>query len=73
MFADVGAGAVISSPLRRGLHTAAPIASATGVLLAVDDALLDRDHGSWAGTLEADVVARFGTVDAAPGVESADE
>lgn len=72
-FADVALGAVISSPLKRAVHTAAPIASATGVLLAVDEALLDRDYGSWAGTLEADVIARFGTVDAAPGVEPADE
>ena len=72
-FAYVALDAVISSPLRRAMHTAVPIASAAGVLLAVDESVLDRDYGSWAGTLEADVVARFGTVDAAPGVEPADE
>jgi broad specificity phosphatase PhoE len=31
--------------------------------------LRDRDYGRWAGALTAEVVARFGSIDQAPGVE----
>lgn len=62
-------GVVIASPLRRAVQTAAPIAAAVGTQLVLDEDVIDRDYGQWAGKSEADVVARFGSVDAAPGVE----
>jgi broad specificity phosphatase PhoE len=30
---------------------------------------MDRDYGPWTGEVRAEVIARFGSVDAAPGVE----
>ncbi|MFD9666595.1 histidine phosphatase family protein [Rhodococcus sp. NPDC059968] len=62
---------VISSPLRRAVATAEAIADATNTAVLVDDRLNDRDYGPWTGTVKVDVVDEFGSVDAAPGVESA--
>lgn len=60
---------ILTSPLLRALQTAAAVAQVAEVpAVAVDD-LLDRDYGQWAGALESDVVAEYGSVDAAPGVE----
>jgi probable phosphoglycerate mutase len=69
LFIGAPVGVVIASPLRRAIQTAAPIAAAVGTQLVLDEDVIDRDYGQWAGTLEADVIARFGSVDAAPGVE----
>ena len=60
---------ILSSPLLRALQTAGAIAEAVGVPVTAVDDLIDRDYGRWAGELEASVVAQFGGLDAAPGVE----
>ena len=70
--APAGLAAVVTSPLRRARQTATAIAHAAGVRLEVDDRLVDRDYGEWAGTAASDLTRRFGSVDAAPGVENSD-
>jgi len=67
--ADVELGRVVSSPLRRAVGTATPIALVHDLPVEVDDELVDRDYGEWAGQQADEVVARFGSLDAAPGVE----
>lgn len=68
-FADVPLAVVLSSPLVRAKDTAAPIARTARLGVVVDDRLLDRDYGPVTGELVTDVEARFGSLDAAPGVE----
>ena len=60
---------VVSSPLRRAVQTAEAIARRAGVRVQVDRGLIDRDYGSWAGHTKDELVDRWGSVDAAPGVE----
>ncbi len=60
---------VASSPLRRALETAEAIARQTGTGTWVDERLTDRDYGPWTGKLLADVIFKWGSLDAAPGVE----
>lgn len=60
---------ILSSPLLRALQTAAAIAETTQVPVTAVDDLIDRDYGEWAGEVEAEICARFGSVDEAPGVE----
>jgi broad specificity phosphatase PhoE len=60
---------VAASPLRRARETAQPIADRAGLTVTTDGCLLDRDYGRWAGTPKETVIARWGSVDAAPGVE----
>ncbi len=60
---------VLSSPLRRAHETAEPIAAACGLTVLLDDRLIDRDYGRWAGSAPEDLIARFGSVDDAPDVE----
>jgi broad specificity phosphatase PhoE len=60
---------VISSPLKRAVDTATPIAERAGLKVKFDDRLIDRDYGSWAGKSMSELVARWGSVDGAPGVE----
>lgn len=67
--ADVDADIVLSSPLRRAVCTATLIADQVGVEHRVDDRFNDRDYGPWTGKMKSEVVAEWGTVDAAPGVE----
>lgn len=62
---------VVSSPLRRAVETATPIARVHGLAVELDDDLLDRDYGEWEGHPAAEVRARYGSVEAAPGVEPA--
>ncbi|CAM5214241.1 MULTISPECIES: histidine phosphatase family protein [Alcaligenaceae] len=69
IFAGVMLSRVVSSPLRRALDTARPIACAAGVPVEMDDDLNDRDYGRWTGASRAAVLQQFGSVDAAPGVE----
>jgi len=71
LFVDVPLAAVVTSPLSRARETAQPIAAATGAPLEVDPALTDRDYGPWAGTRQDEVEGRFGSLDAAPGIEPA--
>ena len=67
--ANVDAGIVVSSPLRRAVHTAATIADHAGIAHQIDDRFNDRDYGRWTGAVKSEVVAEWGSVDAAPGVE----
>lgn len=67
--ADVDADIVLSSPLRRAVRTATLIADQVGAEHRVDDRFNDRDYGRWTGKVKSEVVAEWGTVDAAPGVE----
>ncbi len=60
---------VAASPLRRARETAQPVADYAGLTVIPDDCLLDRDYGPWAGIPKESVVAQWGSVDAAPGVE----
>ena len=64
-----GVVAAFSSPLTRAVTTAQAIADAAGVDSYADDRFNDRDYGPWTGHVKADVIAEFGSVDAAPGVE----
>lgn len=57
------------SPLDRAVTTARIIAERCGCALETDSAFNDRDYGPWTGHVRQDVVAQFGSVDAAPGVE----
>jgi broad specificity phosphatase PhoE len=63
--------AVIASPLRRAVQTAAPTAEHAGLPVVQDQLLVDRDYGPWTGISKHDVTARWGSVDDAPGVEPA--
>jgi broad specificity phosphatase PhoE/predicted GNAT family acetyltransferase len=60
---------VISSPLQRAVATARAIAEAAGATLVIDARLNDRDYGTWNGKPRTDVLRRYGSIDAAPGVE----
>ena len=46
-FAGVRLAAIYSSPLERCLETAAPLAAASGLEVAVRDDLVEMDAGSW--------------------------
>lgn len=61
--------AVWTSPLRRALETAAPIAARARVPVGIDDRLVDRDYGRWAGWRVLEIEREWGSVDRAPGVE----
>jgi broad specificity phosphatase PhoE len=60
---------VISSPLQHAVATARAIAEAAGTTLVIDSRLNDRDYGTWNGKPRNDVLRRYGSIDAAPGVE----
>ena len=64
-----GVGEVRCSPLDRAVTTARIIAERCGCAVESDPAFNDRDYGPWTGHIKHDVVAAFGSVDAAPGVE----
>ena len=59
---------IVASPLR-ARQTAQPIADRAGRDVTTDRRLLDRDYGQWTGTDREAVVAQWGSVDDAPGVE----
>jgi broad specificity phosphatase PhoE len=61
--------AVVASPLLRATQTARPVADRAGVPVATDERLVDRDYGQWTGIDRESVVAQWGSVDNAPGVE----
>lgn len=61
---------VVTSPLRRARQTATAIAERCHVDHIISMDLQDRDYGAWTGAATDDVVAEWGSVDAAPGVES---
>lgn len=62
---------VVTGPLTRTRETAAAIGEAIHAEPLVDFRLIDRDYGQWTGRLRDDVVAEWGSLDAALGVESA--
>ncbi|MCF6390362.1 histidine phosphatase family protein [Mycobacterium sp. MBM] len=63
---------ILSSPLQRAVATAQAIAREAGLVAVVDERLNDRDYGPWTGAVKSDVVRQFGSIDAAPGVESSE-
>ncbi|MGA2527767.1 MAG: histidine phosphatase family protein [Acidimicrobiales bacterium] len=69
-FSDVCLSAVISSPLKRALDTARPVAKASGAPMWTDERLSDRFYGELAGQSIAQAAERFGSIDAAPLVEA---
>lgn len=69
LFQGVTIARVIASPLQRAIRTGAPIAAAAGIEVEIDPGLNDRDYGEWAGRPRVEVEHRFGSVNAAPGVE----
>lgn len=69
VLAGRGIVAVYSSPLERARHTAQIIAYDSGAEFTPDARFNDRDYGPWTGHVKADVIAEFGSVDDAPGVE----
>jgi broad specificity phosphatase PhoE len=62
--------AVVASPLLRATQTAQPVADRAGLPVTVDERLLDRDYGQWAGRDRESVAAQWGSVENAPGIES---
>ena len=69
LFTGVPLTAVYASPLQRAVQTAAPVAQVAGFDVTVVDDVLDRDYGPWTGHVREAVIAEFGSLDAAPGVE----
>ena len=63
---------VVCSPLHRAVQTASAIGLRAGLRPEIDIWLTDRDYGDWAGHSRESVVDRWGSLDAAPGVESVD-
>ncbi len=62
---------IVTSPLLRAVQTAEIIAAHAGAPVLVDKRLIDRDYGPWAGERQDAVIAEWGSLDAAPGVEPA--
>jgi len=60
---------VVASPLLRAAETAAHIAAIAGLRVELDERLVDRDYGSWAGKPKEELIARWGSLDTAPDVE----
>lgn len=70
LLADHRPHRILSSPLVRATQTAQAIADRAGLAVTIEDCLVDRDYGSWSGELTDEVLKRWGSIDAAPGVES---
>lgn len=64
-----GITAVYSSPLDRAARTGRIIAEASGAEFIVDERFNDRDYGPWTGRITTEVIAEFGSIGSAPGVE----
>ncbi|TXG92950.1 histidine phosphatase family protein [Rhodococcus rhodnii] len=69
VLAEVAPSVVVTGPLERAVATGRAIADAARAPLLTDERLNDRDYGEWTGAVRAEVIERFGSVDAAPGVE----
>ena len=63
---------VVTSPLLRASETADAIGARCGLTPEIEPRLIDRDYGPHAGERPAEIVARFGSVAEAPGVEPAE-
>jgi broad specificity phosphatase PhoE len=64
---------IVSSPLKRAVETARGIAHRAGLEVEIDRRLIDRDYGSWAGETREAAIAQYGSLNAAPGVETEPE
>ncbi len=73
LLTKLGLVRVVSSPLTRARQTAEVLAAAAELPLEVDERLIDRAYGEFDGALRADVIARYGSINAAPGIEPATE
>lgn len=62
---------ILTSPLARARQTAESIGRRSGSDPIVDLRLIDRDYGQWAGRRPSEVIAQWGSLDSAPGVEPA--
>jgi broad specificity phosphatase PhoE len=51
---------IISSPMLRCQNTAAPLATALGLVIETDERLIEIGHGSWEGLLRDEIIARDG-------------
>ncbi|MHB1508733.1 MAG: histidine phosphatase family protein [Acidimicrobiales bacterium] len=62
---------IVSSPLTRAVETARYVSDECGGAdgVEIDDRLIDRDYGPWAGHRLEEVLAKWGSVEDAPGVE----
>ncbi|HTW97132.1 MAG TPA: histidine phosphatase family protein [Acidimicrobiales bacterium] len=60
---------VVSSPLRRAVETATPIASRHDLQVDLDCRLIDRDYAGFAGTPRGEVLSEWGSLENAPNVE----
>lgn len=69
--AATGAVGVVTSPLSRAAQTAASVEGHLRIHQIVDHRLIDRDYGPQTGLPATEVEARWGSLDDAPGVESA--
>ena len=58
-----GLTTIVSSPLLRARETAEPIGLRTGIPVEIDERLIDRDYGTWAGRSKGEVIARWGSLD----------
>ena len=70
LFAEVNLSRVLASPLKRAVHTAEAVACAVGLRVEPVEGLNDRDYGEWTGVERSEVIDRYGSIEAAPGVES---
>jgi broad specificity phosphatase PhoE len=69
VLAHQGLVSIVSSPLLRARETAEPIGLRTGLPVEIDERLIDRDYGPWAGRSKDEVAALWGSVDNAPEIE----
>jgi broad specificity phosphatase PhoE len=69
----LGPTRVISSPMLRAQQTATPIATAAGLGVELDGRLTDRSFGEFDGALAEEVLATYGTLSNAPGVEPTEQ
>lgn len=60
---------VYCSPLGRAVQTAQVIGGLSDARVSPEQRFMDRDYGPWTGEVREDVIERFGSLDAAPGVE----
>lgn len=66
-------GLVVTSPLRRAVETGRAVAEACHLVPETMAGFVDRDYATWAGQPAAEVEARWGSIDQAPGVEPASQ
>lgn len=61
---------ILTSPLVRAVQTAGPLSQRARVGIRLESRLIDRDYADSAGEVPAEVVARWGSIERAPGVEA---